>query len=139
MFKRLNTLKYIESCPYRHFVNLSIVFKQKSLDFYNFKFYSNARKKAHQIPDKIILYSWCTSFFIQNPAYHEVISWDYDGESIIIKDHLKMANSVIPEHFSLKQFSSFVRQLHLYDFHKKKSSSGCLVFENSCFLKEKRD
>lgn len=65
---------------------------------------------------------------LDNPEYHDTISWNSNGENLIIKDQHKMEDLVIPEHFSLTVFSSFVRQLHLYDFHKKKSSNGCLVF-----------
>lgn len=51
----------------------------------------------------------------------------------MIKDQKKMENEVIPAHFSLKKFSSFIRQLHLYDFHKKKSGKETFIFGNPLF------
>jgi hypothetical protein len=31
-----------------------------------------------------------------------------------------------------------VRQLHLYNFHKRKAGKGCLVFHNPCFQRDRR-
>lgn len=39
-------------------------------------------------------------------------------------------------HFRLTKLSSFIRQLHLYDFHKVKNVD-CLTFENKLFKKDK--
>ena len=49
-----------------------------------------------------------------------------------------MQAEIIPEYFSLKRMSSFVRQLHLYDFHKDKTHSrnGVLAFHNDLFQKD---
>ncbi len=48
----------------------------------------------------------------------DIISWNNDGESFVIKNINNFLTIVIPKYFKHKNFRSFVRQLNLYDFHK---------------------
>ena len=46
------------------------------------------------------------------------ISRSADGRVIIVKNIEKFARLVLPRYFKHANFQSFVRQLHIYDFHK---------------------
>lgn len=72
---------------------------------------------------------------MQNTDNEEIISWDQDGERILIKDVQKLEAVIIPANFSLKKMASFIRQLHLYDFHKNKDRAHdyFMVFSNPLF------
>ena len=56
---------------------------------------------------------------------------------VLIKDCEMLEKEIIPEYFSLTKLSSFIRQLHLYDFHKSKAKnfrSVEMAFCNPKFL-----
>ena len=62
------------------------------------------------------------------------ISWNKDGKVIIIKDEKQFSEIVLPKCFSHNNFSSFVRQLNLYNFKGKRHKDG-MRYENIHFYK----
>jgi hypothetical protein len=50
--------------------------------------------------------------------------WSEDGETFTIRDPKRFATEVIPKYFKHSNFSSFVRQLNFYGFHKLKNDSS---------------
>lgn len=52
-----------------------------------------------------------------------IVSWSTMGDSFIIWDMTAFSNDILPKYFRHSNFSSFVRQLNKYDFHKVKSSA----------------
>ena len=50
--------------------------------------------------------------------YNEIISWNKEGTGIIIKNTIALCQSVLPKYYNHHNYSSFVRQLNLYGFHK---------------------
>ena len=66
------------------------------------------------------------------------IYWDSDGQSFIIPNSNIFQKNVLPKFFKHHNFSSFVRQLNLYDFHKVKTSKkGLQKWVNKEFNKNK--
>lgn len=57
---------------------------------------------------------------LKNTLYKNIICWNNDGTAILIKDSLKLCEIVLPIFFKHNNYSSFVRQLNLYGFHKSK-------------------
>ena len=57
---------------------------------------------------------------LNNTLYQKIISWNNDGSAILIKDTNKLCEIILPIFFKHNNFSSFVRQLNLYGFHKSK-------------------
>ena len=49
-----------------------------------------------------------------------IAAWSVKGDSFLIKDPDRFAQTVIPQYFSHSNFSSFVRQLNFYGFRKVK-------------------
>lgn len=65
-----------------------------------------------------------------------IIGWDVDGRSFSIRDLKAFEESILPRYFRHGHFSSFVRQLNMYNFHKvRNSSTSELCFQNSEFYR----
>ena len=67
---------------------------------------------------------------LENKDYEKYIIWNKEGKVIIIKDEKKFSEIVLPNCFSHNNFSSFVRQLNLYNFKGKRHKDGKLRYEN---------
>ena len=57
---------------------------------------------------------------LSDKTYNEIIHWDTDGKRIIICDVINLCNVVLPKFYKHHNYSSFVRQLNMYGFHKSK-------------------
>ena len=79
----------------------------------------------------------CKLYDILNDlAYRDIISWNKEGNGVIIKNITKLCKIVLPKFYKHKNYSSFVRQLNIYGFYK---SQGILKdgegFEHDIFNK----
>ena len=74
---------------------------------------------------------------LKNNSYNNIIHWDTDGKRVIISDVVNLCNLVLPKFYKHHNYSSFVRQLNMYGFHKSKgiikSGEG---YEHESFCKE---
>ncbi|AET41291.1 kinase-regulated stress-responsive transcription factor SKN7 Ecym_7474 [Eremothecium cymbalariae DBVPG len=57
---------------------------------------------------------------LESGEYTNIISWTKDGNSFVVVDTNEFTTNILPKHFKHSNFSSFVRQLNKYDFHKVK-------------------
>ena len=53
-----------------------------------------------------------------DPSTDNLIHWSENGLSFIVTNQSELANQVLPRFFKHNNFSSFVRQLYRYGFHK---------------------
>ena len=75
-------------------------------------------KKTNKLPKR------CKSFLsrlydiLNDKEYTQIIHWNKDGNGIIIVDANKLSEIVLPKYYKHNNYSSFVRQLNMYGFHK---------------------
>ena len=51
---------------------------------------------------------------VEDTETNNMISWNSEGTSLIVLDHLKFAAEVLPKYFKHSNFSSFIYQLNNY-------------------------
>ncbi|URE03453.1 Heat stress transcription factor [Musa troglodytarum] len=73
---------------------------------------------------------------VDDPALDAVLSWAPAGRSFVVWDPEEFARAVLPRHFKHNNFSSFVRQLNTYGFHKIDADRW--EFANEDFLQGNR-
>lgn len=67
----------------------------------------------------------------------DIIHWNNTGNAIFIVDISKLCEIVLPKYYKHTNYSSFVRQLNMYGFNKKKGElKEELIFEHDKFNKK---
>ena len=59
------------------------------------------------------------------------VRWVPGGQKFLILDPKKFSQTVLPKYFKHSKFTSFVRQLNFYGFHKKRIITSDLITENN--------
>ncbi|KAJ6262234.1 Striatin-3 [Drechslerella dactyloides] len=57
--------------------------------------------------------------FVNDENNQDIIRWSDDGDSFVVLDEDRFSKELIPGVFKHNNFASFVRQLNMYNFHKK--------------------
>jgi len=76
---------------------------------------------------------------LNEPSWQHMIRWNTDGKSFVVIHSEEFGRKVLSKLFKHSNFSSFVRQLHLYGFSKNTMGSGSVEFSNAYFLKGRED
>ena len=61
---------------------------------------------------------------LQDEKNKDIIRWNSEGNGFILIDYKRFVKELLSKNFKTEVFSSFIRQLNLYDFHKIKSKDS---------------
>jgi hypothetical protein len=67
---------------------------------------------------------------LEDPTATPIIQWTQHDSSFIVTSPMEFQEAVLPKYFKHNNFSSFVRQLNLYGFHKV--ACGFLLLVHRC-------
>jgi hypothetical protein len=99
------------------------------------QFHSEKYKKKTDCPNFLLkLYQ-----ILGNDEYKDIIHWSEDGKYFIVKNLHDFTENILPKYYKHNNYSSFIRQLNMYDFHKRKSSPNEHIFEHKNFIKDKKE
>ncbi|KAK2056476.1 HSF-type DNA-binding protein [Colletotrichum caudatum] len=85
---------------------------------------------------------------LEDPDYANIVRWGNEGDTFVILETDKFTNDILPKHFKHSNFSSFVRQLNKYDFHKLRRNDEnnespygkqAWEFKHSAFRADRKD
>ena len=98
-------------------------------------FQKDKYKKKGEYPNFLLkLYQ-----ILENESYKDIIHWTDDGKYFIISNLHDFTEMILPKYYKHNNYSSFIRQLNMYDFHKKKSGQNEHVFHHQNFIRNRKD
>ncbi|CAD8109408.1 unnamed protein product [Paramecium primaurelia] len=71
---------------------------------------------------------------LEEQNHSNIVSWTAQGTAFIVYNQQQMEKQVLQNFFKHSNYSSFVRQLNLYNFKKVRSNEG-QIFKHKCFRK----
>lgn len=76
---------------------------------------------------------------VQDKSNDEYIHWNTNN-SFVVRKEQEFSKKVLPMYFKHSNFTSFIRQLNMYGFHKMVQIKGDLLeFKNEYFQKDRKD
>ncbi|CAK58749.1 unnamed protein product (macronuclear) [Paramecium tetraurelia] len=72
---------------------------------------------------------------LEHQDYDDIVSWNDNGDRFDVKDINIFQNYILPNYFKHSNYSSFVRQLNIYDFHKTEKYS----FKHKLFRRNQKE
>jgi len=70
---------------------------------------------------------------LEESLHPEIFDWTEDGESIIIKKPAEFGSQLLPKYFKHNRITSFIRQLNMYNFQKKRSRNAEHIYSHDLF------
>jgi hypothetical protein len=75
---------------------------------------------------------------LEERKFPEIIDWNPEGTALVIKKPSEFAQKVLPTYFKHNNLTSFVRQLNMYNFHKRRTQNIDHVYYHELFQKGKK-
>ena len=76
---------------------------------------------------------------LETPEYKDIIHWSDNGKSFIVQNLHDFTENILPKYYKHNNYSSFVRQLNMYDFHKKRNNQNEHIFQHKNFIRGEKD
>jgi len=100
--------------------------------------HSNKPKSPSQPQEAIPSFIRKTYDILEEAKFPQLIDWTPDGTALVIKKPAEFAQKVLPAYFKHSNLTSFVRQLNMYNFHKRRTLDIGHVYFHELFQRGKR-
>lgn len=70
---------------------------------------------------------------LDEQLFPEIVDWNAEGNAIVIKKPSEFGSKVLPKYFKHNHISSFIRQLNMYSFQKKRSRHAGHIYSHELF------
>ncbi len=70
---------------------------------------------------------------LEEQLFPEIVDWNAEGNAIVIKKPSEFGSKVLPKYFKHNHISSFIRQLNMYSFQKKRSRHAGHIYSHELF------
>ena len=75
---------------------------------------------------------------LETSDFQDIINWSENGKSFIVKNIHDFTEKILPKYYKHNNYSSFIRQLNIYDFHKTRNNNNFHIFQHKNFIKGER-
>jgi len=75
---------------------------------------------------------------LDDQKFPDIVDWNEEGTALIIKKPTEFGQKVLPTYFKHSNLTSFVRQLNMYDFHKRRTQKYDHVYYHDLFQRGKK-
>jgi heat shock transcription factor len=76
---------------------------------------------------------------LEERSHADIVSWSDCGNFIVIRDTQEFSQKILPVYFKHSNMNSFIRQLNMYNFHKKRTMTTDHVYYHDLFKKGKTE
>lgn len=75
---------------------------------------------------------------LEEGKFPDVIDWNSEGTALIIKKPTEFCQKVLPLYFKHNNLTSFIRQLNMYNFHKRRTQDIDHIYCHELFQRGKK-
>lgn len=93
--------------------------------------------KSHS-QDSIPSFIRKTYDILEECKFPNIIDWNAEGTAIVIKNPTEFCQKVLPQYFKHNNLTSFVRQLNMYNFHKRRTQTLDHIYYHDLFQQGKK-
>ena len=95
-------------------------------------------KRTAPVDETVPTFIKKTYDILEDRKFPEIIDWNAEGTALIIKKPTEFCKKVLPVYFKHNNLTSFIRQLNMYDFHKRRTQDVDHIYCHDLFQKGKR-
>lgn len=96
------------------------------------------KNKATPSSDVVSTFIRKTYEMLEDQRFPDIVDWNPEGTAIVIKMPIEFGAKVLPTYFKHNNLTSFVRQLNMYNFHKRRTQRYDHVYYHDLFQKGKK-